>query len=139
MKFHEYEQQGKRRGAEIYDAHRALWSIGVYIHPDYRDDELATRKVVAYLAREMNITFVEFESELGGTPHLWPDRLAARSVITERLGRKALDGREDLVTDLMGQVRTHLVQTRSHDPDSWETLVGRYLGAAEGHPELGGG
>jgi hypothetical protein len=86
MRFYEYERRGRGRGTDIYEAHQALWSIGVYVDPQYATDALLVRKVVARLAQKMNITFTQFEKELGTEAYLWPDQLAARQVVASSLG-----------------------------------------------------
>jgi HD superfamily phosphohydrolase len=137
MRFYEYERRGSRRGTDIYEAHRALWSIGVYIDPEHATDKLLVRKVVARLARQMNITFTQFEKELGTKAHLWPDQLAARQVVASSLGPGEVDRRPDLVKHLMEQVRREQVQARGPEADdSWSALFSRYQGAAASVDEL---
>lgn len=130
MRFAEYEETRRRRGADIYDAHRSLWSIGVYIHPSYRDDRLAVRRVIVRLALKMNVTFTQYERELGRQAYLWPDTLAAREAVARRYGAEKVDQHSDLVKELMDRVRSEEVQARGPENDeSWESLSARYLGA----------
>lgn len=137
MRFYEYERRGSRRGTDIYEAHRALWSIGVYIAAEYTTDKLLVRKVVARLAQRMNITFTQFEKELGTKAHLWPDQLAARHVVASSLGEDEVDRRPDLVKRLMEQVQREQVQARGpRADDSWNALYSRYQGAAASVDEL---
>jgi hypothetical protein len=139
MRFFEYERQGRNRGNEIYEAHRALWSIGVYIDAEYADDQLVIRKVIADLAKRMNITFAPFESELGKQAYLWPDALAAREIVAASLGADGADRRPDLVKELMEQVRTEQVQARGPAQEqSWDALYARYQGAAAAIDDLAG-
>jgi hypothetical protein len=137
MSFSEYERRGRGRGSDIYEAHFALWSVGVYIHPDYAADELIIRKVAARLAQRMNMTFTQFQDELGGRAYLWPDQLAAREVVASTMGTEEPDRRPDLVERLITQVRTEQVQARGPAADdSWASLYARYQGAAAGIEEL---
>jgi HD superfamily phosphohydrolase len=140
MRFFEYERQGRHRGTDIYEAHRALWSIGVYIDAEYAAEYLIVRKVIARLAQKMNITFTQFEDELGKHAYLWPHQLAARHKVEEVLGRDAVERRPDLVKHLIKQVRTEQVQARGPAADeSWDALYARYQGAAEAIPDLAEG
>ncbi len=137
MTFYEYERRGRGRGTDIYEAHRALWSIGVYLAPEYADDELIRRKVVARIAQQMNITFTQYESELGKQAYVWPDRLAASQLVRERLGADQVRRRPDLVMSLMDKVTTEQVQARGpSSDDSWDALYSRYQGAAGAIDEL---
>lgn len=63
------------RGKEIYDDHKALWSIWVYVHPSITDEE--KRWVLARLAKTMGVRWDKYEYELGPEPASAPDRLAA--------------------------------------------------------------
>jgi HD superfamily phosphohydrolase len=137
MTFSEHESRGRGRGMDIYDAHRALWSIGVYIHPDYEDDQLARRRVLARLAHIMNMTFTQYEPELGKQAYLWPHRLAAREIVAGELTPDVVDRRPDLVEQLMESVKSEQVQARGPLADeSWDALYARYKGAAAGIEEL---
>lgn len=43
------------RGREIYEAHRALWSISVYVHPTVSRDRLKCDIVLAYIADALGL------------------------------------------------------------------------------------
>lgn len=137
MTFFEYERRGQRRGSDIYDAHRALWSVGVYLDPTAASDPAARRRVVARVAERMNITFPQYEAEFGNQPHLWPDRLAAATVIGNALGEEHVPRRPDLATTLIEQVRVQQVAARGEaDSDSWGAILADYQGAAAQIAEL---
>lgn len=67
-----------RHGQEIYDAHTALWSIGVYVHRSLRDEQ--RQAVAASLAHQLGVVFAPYDQRLGARPAEWMDRLAALSV-----------------------------------------------------------
>lgn len=77
--FVDYERAGRRRGSEIYDAHEALWSAFVFVHPKLKRQRQKVDQVVAYLAREMGVRWQGFE-HLGSRPDQWPLRLAISEV-----------------------------------------------------------
>jgi HD superfamily phosphohydrolase len=77
--FVDYERSGSRRGSEIYDAHEALWSAYVFVHPELKRDGRAVDHVVAYLAREMGVHWEGFD-HLGDRPDQWPLRLAISEI-----------------------------------------------------------
>lgn len=136
MRFFEYEERGRRRGSDIYEAHKALWEIAIYLDPKYaRGDaeRLARRRVVVRLAERMNITFTKYEPEFGKRAYLWPERLAAREAINlVQNDAKAADDRPNLVDDLFSAVHTEQVQARGQQPDeTWDALFARYREAAE--------
>ena len=66
------------RGREIYDDHRALWSLWVFVHADVTSREL--KWVLARLSKRMNVLWSDFEHELGSAPERAPQRLAAVEV-----------------------------------------------------------
>ena len=49
------ERSGHDRGSEIYEAHKALWAISIYVHPDATDDRRSV--VMAYIAEELGLTW----------------------------------------------------------------------------------
>jgi HD superfamily phosphohydrolase len=63
------------RGKEIYDDHKALWSIWVYVHPRVTDEE--KRWVLARLSKTMGVRWDQYEYVLGPDPASAPERLAA--------------------------------------------------------------
>jgi HD superfamily phosphohydrolase len=141
MTFVEYEDRRRRRGSDIYEAHKALWEIAVYLHPRYargESERLARWKVVVRLAEKMNITFSRYEHELGKRAHLWPERLAAREAVNVVSGdSKAADKRPDLVDDLFKAVHTEEVQARGLAADEpWDALFARYRAVADA--QIGG-
>jgi hypothetical protein len=131
MTFYEYEERGRGRGRDIYAAHKALWAISVYLDPGYAADELTRKKVIARIAKTMNVTFTQYEEELGRHAHLWPDQVAAKEAASEIHGAEVVLERPQLVSSLMEQVRTAQVPARGAPADeSWEALLARYRAAA---------
>lgn len=63
------------RGREIYDDHKALWSLAVFVHCDV--DAEARLWVLAYLAKAMLVHWEGHDHELGHDPECAPEHLAA--------------------------------------------------------------
>jgi HD superfamily phosphohydrolase len=63
------------RGREIYDDHKALWSLAVFVHSEVTSE--AKLWVLAYLAKEMLVHWEGHEHELGNDPERAPAHLAA--------------------------------------------------------------
>ena len=75
-RFADREEEGQRRGADIYAAHRALWGVSVYAHPRIREDQWTRDLVLASLAADLGIQLGGLEEQYGPSPHEWPDRIA---------------------------------------------------------------
>jgi HD superfamily phosphohydrolase len=138
MTFFEYEDRRRGRGSDIYRAHRALWAVSVYLDPAYDRNGLEARRVVARLAKRLNITFPRFAREFGEHAYLWPDRLAAREAIRTRYGDEIAHSRPDLVDTLFRALQEQQVQARGPqiDDEPWDALFARYRAVAEAGPEL---
>jgi HD superfamily phosphohydrolase len=63
------------RGREIYDDHKALWSVSVFVHSDVTAEEKLW--VLAYLSKEMQVHWEDHEHTLGNNPDQAPEHLAA--------------------------------------------------------------
>jgi HD superfamily phosphohydrolase len=75
-KFVDREEDGKKRGADIYEAHRNLWAVSVYVHPELKHETDVREMLLASLAADLDIQLGNLEDRLGPSPHEWPDRLA---------------------------------------------------------------
>lgn len=64
-------------GSDIYESHRQLWNITVYLHPRLRGTE-AERKVLVRLAKTMGVEWDRHRPLVADKPTLWPLDLAAR-------------------------------------------------------------
>jgi HD superfamily phosphohydrolase len=64
------------RGKEIYDEHKALWSIWVFVHRDVTPEE--QRWVLARLSKTMLVHWDGYERDFGPDAESAPDYLAAR-------------------------------------------------------------
>jgi HD superfamily phosphohydrolase len=83
-KFVDHERQTRRgAGAEIYDAHRDLWRVSVYVEPEIRRDGTRVRAVLAWLAAELEVRISELGLDSAMNPWEAPDALAATSVTDE--------------------------------------------------------
>ena len=117
-----------RQGQEIYDAHTALWSIGVYVHPSLRDAQ--REAVAASFAHQLGVVFAPYEQQLGPRPAEWMDRLAALSVY----GREVVD--ED-VEALVQAVQQRAARGEDlSEPATFEHRVVDLRRLAEEDPDL---
>ncbi len=74
---------GKRRGTDIYEAHRDLWAVSIFVHPDVANDKSAKDLVIASLAADLDLQLGGMERELGSAPFEWPDLLALQALRQE--------------------------------------------------------
>jgi HD superfamily phosphohydrolase len=63
------------RGSDIYDAHKDLWTISVFVHPTVTTSQ--ARAALAKLAQLMGISWDAHREELGNDPDVAPQHLAA--------------------------------------------------------------
>lgn len=80
-KFGPREEDGKRRGQDIYAAHRNLWAVSVYAHHDVACDETTQKLVLASLAADLDIHLGALG--LSAAPYEWPDRVALEMLAQE--------------------------------------------------------
>jgi len=64
-----------KRGSDIYDAHKDLWTVSVFVHPAVSVAQ--TQAALAKLAQEMGLTWDAHRDELGADPDVAPQHLAA--------------------------------------------------------------
>jgi HD superfamily phosphohydrolase len=109
MPFVDYEEQGRRRGEEISDAHRDLWAISLFVDESVDKDNREVIRVK--LAQLYEIVWEEMNEDYA-SPNTedWPDELAARRVARAR-GRRG-KAYEKLMK------KAEPVQARGGDPDS---------------------
>lgn len=51
----ERSPRGQKRGTDIYDAHRDLWALEVFVHPDVRADVSACEALLSAIAEQLHI------------------------------------------------------------------------------------
>lgn len=73
-KFVDYSPQG----GEIYDAHKALWTVSVYGHPGLSEEQKSAALV--RLAELMGVCWDKYLDRLGPEPSEWATRLATQEV-----------------------------------------------------------
>ncbi len=66
------------KGSDIYDDHKRLWTISVFVHPAVTEQK--TRVALAKLAQLMRISWDRHQDQLGGDPDTCTERLAAIEV-----------------------------------------------------------
>lgn len=86
------------RGKEIYEDHKALWSVSVFLGGDVSPDE--RRWILARLAQLMLVHWEGYEHELGDDPERAPEHLAA-----------LLACRDDMVQDNVDALLAYAAQS----------------------------
>ena len=81
----ERDHAGRDRGREIYDAHKALWSISVYVHPSISADQKICKVIMAYIAKQLGLVWTQ-----GGEP----------VTLHQLAHQQAFAGRHDIPSDL---------------------------------------
>lgn len=112
------------KGSDIYEDHRRLWTISVFVHPSVTEQK--TTMVLAKLAQLMRISWDRYQDQLGDDPDTCPQRLAAiqvcsanhvtdevRSLILRGVEEQAARGAAELTHDELVQRFTAL-----HDPEA---------------------
>ena len=66
------------KGSDIYQDHKHLWTISVFVHPTATARQ--TRAVLASLAKSMRISWDRYQDQLGPDPDTCPEQLAAMEV-----------------------------------------------------------
>jgi hypothetical protein len=70
------------QGSEIYDAHKALWTISVFTHPTVTISQ--RRAALAKLATSLGISWDMYQDDLGSDPDFAPEHLAWVEVMNEQ-------------------------------------------------------
>ena len=82
IEFFNREAEGKHRGQDIYEAHKNLWGVSVFVEPSVAKDVHLRDAVLASVAADLDMQFGNLAGRLGPKTYEWPDRLAL-----ERLAR----------------------------------------------------
>jgi hypothetical protein len=101
-KFVDYSPQG----SEIYNAHKALWTVSLYGHP--RLTETQRRAALVRLAPLMGVCWDRYLDRLGPEPSEWTTRLAAQEVF-------GVEEMTDEVERFLRELEPAELQQRSHD------------------------
>ncbi len=80
----EAEDGGRRRGLDIYEAHKNLWEVSIYVHRSVKENVTARRRVLASLAADLDLHLGELEKDLGPRPWEWPHRLVLKAIEDEQ-------------------------------------------------------
>jgi hypothetical protein len=67
------------RGSDIYEAHKHLWTISVFVHPSVSPGQTAA--ALAKLGQELGVSWDAYVPELGPDPASAPEHLAAVRVL----------------------------------------------------------
>jgi HD superfamily phosphohydrolase len=99
-----------RRGSDIYEAHKALWQISVFVHPEL--DKSATRAVLAKLSELMGVSWDTDRLMLGDTPATSPIHYA----VVEQLRKSYLDQEvTELVSAMADPVAARGPESPTHE------------------------
>jgi HD superfamily phosphohydrolase len=63
------------KGSDIYDAHKDLWTISVFVHPEVTLEQSCS--ALAYLGRQLDVSWDRHEEQIGSDPGVGPEHLAA--------------------------------------------------------------
>ena len=100
------------RGREIYDAHKALWSISVYVHPSVARNAMQCKVIMAYVGEQLG---------LGGW-RLGNDSLTLRELIIHQ----AVASLDRPYSNKLASIEAQYDQIAARDgTDTFEDLVGR--------------
>jgi uncharacterized protein len=117
--FDRSEAQGRKRGAELDDLHRALWAISVFVHESVAAEQ--REEILVRLAQRSGIRWDRLRDRYGPNTELWPDELAAR-----RIAEEWDDLPEDAANLLLGEIE--MIPTRTQggaSPQTFAAVKGR--------------
>lgn len=126
--FQAYEEGRGARGADIYRAHRRLWSLWIFCHRSLTQEERDA--VLVYLAAKYGVAWERMRDQYGPDPSSW----IARHGLSRLLGADPLDprvtglvGRADQVAARGPEFRTvsDVVTALSQIPEVTETIGAR--------------
>ena len=90
---------GRGAGQEIQEDHKALWTLGVYVHPQLRDDRETCDRILAYIRNKLpGLEWNEYAEQ----PDI--DRLVCRAAAKEL---RLLVGEEDNLMSLTQNIAAH--------------------------------
>lgn len=128
--FADSEEYRDKRGEDIYDAHKKLWAVSVYIHPSIEDS--ARERALVRLAQRMEVRWDGMEQKLTRQVLEWPERLVSRDVCRQR----RLAHREP---ELRRLAREEKVARGPADSITYEALYQTYDAFAEQLAQNGNG
>jgi len=115
--FDKHELHGRKRGAELDDLHRSLWTINVFVHASVSSE--AREEILVRLAQRWGIRWPELAGDYGENTDRWPDELSAK-----RLAKEFNRSSEDAAA-LLDEVEA--VPTRQSDnPATFAAVHARY-------------
>ncbi|HWY18637.1 MAG TPA: HD domain-containing protein [Solirubrobacteraceae bacterium] len=120
------------KGSDIYEDHKRLWTISVFVHPTVTEEK--TRMILAKLAQLMRVSWDRYQDQLGADPDTSPQLLAAIEVcqagpLTERVRdlivraseEQAARGGDDPTHNELVQRYKALLDTMQEVPDAAST------------------
>jgi HD superfamily phosphohydrolase len=120
-RFVDQESRGDKRGADIYDSHRDLWAVSVFVHPDIKANVDTVDAILAYLSTVFEVRVDTLGSENLITPAEAPDLAAVKRVLRDDEGFASLRGGEGEGT-LLDMLRQQRAAEKS---DAAPTMAGR--------------
>jgi HD superfamily phosphohydrolase len=104
-RFVDQESRGDKRGADIYDAHRDLWAVSVFVHPELKEDGDKVDAILAYLSTEFEVRVDNLGFEDIVTPAEAPDLAAVKRVLRDNERFASLRGSEAKLLDMLQRRR----------------------------------
>jgi len=120
--FDQHELHGRKRGAELDDLHRALWTINVFVHSSVSPD--AREEILVRLAQRWGIRWPQLAGDYSENTDRWPDELAAN-----RLAKERNRSPEDAAA-LLAEVEAVPARARE-EPSTFKAVQARYVEVAE--------
>lgn len=122
--FDEFEVYGRKRGSELDDLHRGLWTVATYVHESVSSE--AREEILVRLAQQTGIRWDGMRDEFDQDTEGWPDELAAARVSRD------LDQGPDGAKELLAAAKTS--ETRQpKSPHTFAAVRAYYEQLAETH------
>ncbi|HMI80193.1 MAG TPA: hypothetical protein VK480_00240 [Solirubrobacterales bacterium] len=103
-------------GSDIYEAHKALWTVSVFVHPEVSTEQ--ARSALAKLGQALGVSWNKHANALGHDPAVGPEHLAAYRA----LGKPKVDTE---VVRLIEHVKSEQLAARGGSPLTQEELDNR--------------
>ncbi len=113
-------------GSDIYEAHKALWTISVFVHPEVTVEQ--TRSALAKIGQILGVSWDKHAEAVGKDPSVGPEHLAAYRALDKPEGDAELVRLIELVKSEQLAARTHGAQARERVTQRVLDVKARELG-----------
>jgi hypothetical protein len=122
--FDEFEVYGRKRGSELDDLHRGLWTVAVYVHESVGQNQ--REEILVRLAQRTGIRWDGMRDEFDQDTEGWPEELAATRVSQD--SDRGAKGAEELLAF------AETSETRQREsPRTFAAVLAHYQQLAETH------